>query len=52
MLSNIKSLEEKLNFINDAKKSNIAQIHVNSINMARIATKPVVLKKYYEFDVH
>ena len=47
-----KTLEDKLNFINDAKKSNIAKINVESINFGRTSAETVVLKKYYEFSIH
>ena len=33
MDSNKKTLEKKLNFINDAKKTNIAKIHIESVKM-------------------
>lgn len=51
MVSN-KTLEKKLNFINDAKKSNIAKINIESIEKGRINTPPIILKKYYEFSIH
>lgn len=47
-----KSLEDKLNFINDAKKSNIAKINVESVNFGRVNTKIVVPTKCYEFSIH
>ena len=50
--SNKKTLEEKLNFINDAKKSNIARVNINSIKIGRITTPPITTKKYYKFSVH
>ncbi len=52
MVNNVKTLEDKLNFINDAKKSNIAKINIESINTGRISTNPIILKKHYEFGVH
>lgn len=47
-----KTLEDKLNFINDAKKTNIAKIHIDSIDFGRVTTNTIVLKKHYEFDIH
>lgn len=47
-----KTLEGKLNFINDAKKSNIAKINVESVDIGRVNTNTVVLKKYYEYSIH
>lgn len=47
-----RTLEEKLNFINDAKKTNIARINVDSINFGRVNTNSIVLKKYYKYGVH
>ena len=47
-----KTLEDKLNFINDAKQSNIARINVESVNFGRTSAETVVLKKYYEFSIH
>lgn len=47
-----KTLEDKLNFINDAKKSNIARINVESVNFGRVKTGTVVLKKHYEYSIH
>ena len=41
----MRRLEDKLNFINDAKKSNIAKINIESINMGRVTTTPILLKK-------
>ncbi|MBR3139765.1 MAG: hypothetical protein IKF11_02715 [Methanobrevibacter sp.] len=52
MDSNKKTLEEKLNFINDAKKTNIAKIHIESVKMGRVNVHPVILKKHYEFGIH
>lgn len=51
-MTNRKTLEDKLNFINDAKKTNIAKIHVKSIKMGRVNVHPVILKKHYEFNFH
>ena len=47
-----KTLEDKLNFINDAKKSNIAKINVESINVGRVNARTIVLRKYYEYSIH
>lgn len=47
-----KILEDKLNFINDAKKSNIARINVESVNFGRVKAGTVVLKKHYEYSIH
>lgn len=47
-----KTLESKLNFINDSKKSNIAKINVESVNVGRVREETVVLKKYYEYSIH
>ena len=52
MRDNMKTLEDKLNFINDAKKSNIAKINVESINIGRVTTTPILLKKQYKFGIH
>lgn len=52
MESSYKTLEDKLNFINDAKKTNIARINVESIDVGRIRTNPTVIKKHYIFGVH
>ena len=52
MDSNKKTLGEKLNFINDAKKTNIAKIHIESVKMGRVNVHPVILKKHYEFGIH
>ena len=41
--SNKKTLEEKLNFINDAKKSNIARVNISSIKIGRITTPPIIV---------
>ena len=50
--ANRKTLEDKLNFINDAKKTNIAKIHVESVKMGRVDVHPIILKKHYEFGIH
>lgn len=47
-----KTLEDKLNFINDAKKSNIAKINVKAVDVGRISANTVVLKKHYEYSIH
>lgn len=47
-----KTLEDKLNFINDAKKSNIAKINVESVNFGRVNAGTIVLKKCYEYSIH
>lgn len=47
-----KTLEDKLNFINDAKKSNIAKINVESVKFGRVNAETVVLKKHYEYSIH
>lgn len=52
MKSSYKTLEDKLNFTNNAKKTNIARINVESINIGRVSTNPIILKKHYEFSVH
>ena len=52
MEDNMRTLEDKLNFINDAKKSNIAKINVESINIGRVTTTPILLKKQYIFGIH
>ena len=52
MSANRKTLDDKLNFINDAKKTNIAKIHVKSVKMGRANVHPVILKKHYEFGIH
>ena len=52
MRVNMRTLEDKLNFINDAKKSNIAKINVESINIGRVTTTPILLKKQYKFGIH
>lgn len=52
MESSYKTLEDKLNFINNAKKTNIARINVESIDVGRVSTNPIILKKHYEFSVH
>ena len=52
MRDNMRTLEDKLNFINDAKKSNIAKINVESINIGRVTTTPILLKKQYKFGIH
>lgn len=52
MAANRKTLIDKLNFINDAKKVNIAKIHVKSVKMGRVNVHPIILKKHYEFGIH
>lgn len=52
MPANQKTLEDKLNFINDAKKTNIAKIHVDSVKMGRVNAHPIILKKCYKFGIH
>ena len=52
MSANRKTLDDKLNFINDAKKTNIAKIHVKCVKMGRANVHPVILKKHYEFGIH
>ena len=52
MEGNIRTLEDKLNFINDAKKSNIAKVNIESINIARATATPILLKKQYKFAIH
>lgn len=52
MLSKKWTLEDKLNFINDAKRTNIAKIHVESIKMGGVTPVPVIPKKLYIFAVH
>ena len=52
MRVNMRTLEDKLNFINDAKKSNIAKINVESINIGRVTTTPILLNKQYKFGIH
>lgn len=52
MEDNMRTLEDKLNFINDAKKSNIAKINVESINIGRVTTTPILIKKQYIFGIH
>lgn len=52
MSANRKTLEDKLNFINDAKKTNITKIHVKSVKMGRVNVHPVILKKHYEYGIH
>ena len=52
MRNSYKTLEDKLNFINDAKKTNIARINVESIDVGRIRTNPLIFKKHYIFEVH
>lgn len=47
-----RTLEEKLNFINNAKKSNIAKINVKSIEIGRVKENTIILKKYYEYGAH
>lgn len=52
MEEKMRTLEDKLNFINDAKKSNIAKINIESINIGRVTTNPILLKKQYKFGIH
>lgn len=52
MVANKRTLEDKLNFINDAKKTNIAKIHIESVKMGRVTAHPIILKKHYEFGIH
>ena len=52
MEDKMKTLEDKLNFINDAKKSNIEKINIESINIGRVTTNPILLKKQYKFGIH
>lgn len=52
MEGSYKTLEDKLNFINNAKKTNIARINIESIDIGRVSTNPIILKKHYEFSVH
>lgn len=52
MATDRKTLEDKLNFINDAKKTNIAKVHVESVKMGRVNVHPVILKKHYEYGIH
>lgn len=52
MAENRKTLEDKLNFINDAKKTDIAKVHVNSVKMGRVDVHPIILKKHYEPSIH
>ena len=52
MATDRKTLEDKLNFINDAKKTNIAKLHVESVKMGRVNVHPVILKKHYEYGIH
>lgn len=52
MESSYKTLEDKLNFINNAKKTNIARINVELISIGRIRTNPLIFKKHYIFSVH
>lgn len=52
MSSKERTLEAKLNFINDAKKTNIARIHVEAINFGRMKALRYVPKKRYKFGVH
>ncbi len=52
MMDNKKSLEDKLNFINNAKQTNIAKINIESIERGRVKTNPIIIKKYYKFSVH
>ena len=47
-----KTLEDKLNLLNDVKKTNISKIHVNAIEYRRVPFTRVVPKKQYEFDLH
>ncbi len=43
-MANRKTLEDKLNFINDAKKTNIAKVHVKSVKMGRVNVHPIIIK--------
>jgi len=52
MIRNDEELNKRLNFINDAKKTNIAKINVNSIENARIKPKTLPLEKVYVFGIH
>lgn len=47
-----KTLEGKLNFINDAKKSNIAKINVESVNFGRANANTIIFKRNYELSIH
>jgi len=52
MVKKSKSLNEKLNFINNAKKTNIAKINVESVDYGRVKPQTIILKRHYEYGVH
>ena len=47
-----KTLEGKLNFINDAKKTKIAKINKQSIDIGRVKEQTIILRKVYEYGIH
>lgn len=47
-----KNLEDKLNFVNNMKKSNISKIHFIDPENACIKLKTMNTKKYYKYDFH
>ena len=47
-----RTIDDKLEFINKAKEMQISKINVVPSKNARIKTKTIVFKKYYEYSVH
>lgn len=52
MVANRKTREDKLNFIEDVKKTDIAKIHIESVKMGRVKVHPIIIKKHYEPGIH
>lgn len=46
------TLEEKLKFIDDAKKTDIAKANIESIKIGRVNVHTIMAKKHYIFGIH